>query len=121
MEDNFTKYLSDPIKVGFTESFPEKVNSTIDEIEVVSEFGRHKIKFQVKYCKVSFDKYECHAVITGRVDVGKYLPLHGWASFCHHDEARIMENGVVEMCKKHGLTIFDKICSWPFAKAIVSK
>lgn len=32
-----------------------------------------------------------------------------------------MEKAVVEMCKKHDLMICDKVCSWPFAKAVVQQ
>jgi hypothetical protein len=32
-----------------------------------------------------------------------------------------MEKAVTDMAKKHGVLICQKVCSWPFAKAIVDK
>jgi len=120
IQDNYDKYLKEPLRIGFTDTFP--IKDIIEEIEVKTNCRRFEVIFKVQYCNVTFgqeNEYNCCAIVTDRVDIQSRLPMNGFASHCHIDEARVMENAVVEMAKKHDLMICTKICSWPFAKAIV--
>lgn len=117
--DNYEKYLSSPLMIGFKSNFKEE--EIIDEISLSGECKGYNVQFNIRYVKLSFGdgKYNCYGVFTDHVDVGKLLGIRSFGSYCHIDEAEIMRLGVVEMCKKHDLMICNEISSWHKAGAIV--
>lgn len=123
LKSNHGNYLKIPMLVGFIEPFPEVEDGVIDEMTITAKCRGFDVQFKVRYGRVSFgddNKYTCDAITTDQVEIADKLPLGGFNSNCYHDEGETMELAVVEMAKKHGLMICDKICSWPHAKAIVS-
>lgn len=121
--DNYAKYLGGNPKIGFTKDFPEAGN-IIDEIEIKDRCRGFKVEFKVRFCYVAFgenNEYTCRAIITDRIDISKHLPMSGFGSFCFYDELATLESAVITMDLKHDLMICSKICSWPFAKAIVQE
>lgn len=118
VQDNYDKYLQEVICIGITEIYP--VKKVLDTIRITRKCRNFDVIFDVQYVMVEFSKsLDIHAVVTERVDIAGRLPGSGWGSHCYADEAKTMEEGVIEMCKKHNLMICTKVCSWPFAKAIV--
>ena len=118
---NYNDYLSEPKRIGFMEEFP--VSKTLKTETYKSSCRNWPVSFTVSHCEVTFGKnneYKCFAVVTSEVSISSRLPLSGFGSYCHHDEADTMEQAVVDFCKKNNLYIARKSCSWPFAKAIVS-
>ncbi len=118
--NNYSKYLKESLRIGFTENFP--ISTIIDEMVIEGECRGFLVSFKVYYVRVSFKeggKAVCDAVCTDRVSISGRLVGGGFGSHCYVDEAHTMELAVIEMCKKHDLMICVKVCSWPFAKAIV--
>jgi hypothetical protein len=119
-EKNFEEYKNEPLRIGFTDKFPEV--RTIDEMMVDSTCRGFAVRFSVRLVKVAFEKggrEVCDGVVTDSVDIAHKLRAGGFGSHCYVEEAQTMEGAVVEMCKKHNLMICSKVCSWPFAVAIV--
>lgn len=122
--DNHTKYLNENLMIGFMDKFPEDPNKVIDEMIINDKCRGFDVRFKVRFGRVTFgpdDKMSCEGITTTRVSIGHNLPLGGYASFSHVDEADVMEKAVIAMAKKHGLMVCQKICSWPHAKAVVQK
>lgn len=124
LERNYNKYTKDPIKIGFTKSFPEHPDKSkvIDEMSVTMECRGHNVVFKVRYGTVTFGEgegYSCSGITTDRCVMPRTGPTAGWGDHSYADEAAAMELAVIKMAAKHNLMICEKICSWPFAKAIV--
>lgn len=120
IDNNYQGYLETPLKVGFTQTFPQE--SIIDSITVTTTIRGKKVTFNVHYGLVSYGDNKdgnstCHAIFTDRAELPERF--RSWGSHSYIDEGKAMEVAVIEMCKKHNLMICAKICSWPFAKAIV--
>lgn len=116
------EYLKSNQMIGFTQSFP--VLETIETENVSAKCRNFNVNFNVHLVKVGFgdnNKYNCLAIVTDKVDISYKLPLNGWNSYCCYDEAETMEKALVEFAEKKGYILCNKVCSWPFAKAIVSK
>lgn len=119
---NHAGYLAKPLRIGFMESFPEDPKNVIDEMIISDTCGRFRVEFKVRYGKVTLGedgKYSCYGITTDRVSISEQLPLSGFNSYSHIPESAVMEKAIITMAEKHGLMICDKVCSWPYAKAIV--
>ena len=119
----FEEYIKEDLLIGFMEGFP--VLETLEtQTLTATGYSRHfPTEIKVSLAKVGFGKdneFQCRAVITERVDTASTRPMHGWGSCCHIDEGKFMEKAVVKFCELNDLIICKKICSWPFAKAIVT-
>lgn len=119
----FEEYIKEPLKIGFIENFP--VLETLETQTVtINGFDQHfPNKINVSLVKVGFgenNKFQCRAVITERVDTASTRHFHGWGSCCFVEEGQFMEKAVVKFCETNNLIICNKICSWPFAKAIIT-
>lgn len=119
----FEQYLKEPLRIGFMEGFP--VLETLEtQTFIIDGFDRHfPNKINVSLVKVGFgenNKYQCRAVVTERISTASTRFMHGWGSCCHIDEGQFMEKAIVKFCEINNLIICNKICSWPFAKVIVT-
>lgn len=122
IQENYDNYLKETLMVGFMSTFP--VARVIDEITIKSTCRRYDVEFKVKYVRLAMEeggKEICDGIVTDKVEINHHLPMNGFGSHCYIDEAKTMEEAVIEMAKKHDLMICNKICSWPFAKAAVQK
>ena len=120
IQKNYDDYLNDVIKVGFTECFP--VVKILDTIKIREKARGFSVEIKVSLVRVSFGKenqFQCTSVVTDECDISSKLLMNGFGSHCHVDAGKAMERAVIEMCKKNDMMICDKICTWPFAKAIV--
>ena len=119
IEKNYNDYLTSNSRIGFTQSFP--VVEVISEMEVTNLCRNYNVTFKVQHVKVCYGKKTdvVDAVVTERVDIANRLFAGGWGQHSYIDEGEVMEKAVVEMCKQKNLMICTKICTWPFAKAIV--
>lgn len=123
LKDNYTKYTKEPLRIGFTHDFPEHADKSkvIDEIVINNPNGN---SFKVRFGEVTFgedNKYSCKGITTDRFEIPRKGPMGGWGSHGYADEAAIMEMAIVEMAAKHNMFVCNKVCSWPFAKAVVSE
>lgn len=124
LESNHKKYLEETILIGFTDSFPEDKKEIVDEITLTRLCRGFSVEFRVRYGKVTFgpnNEYWCYGITTDRVEINDRLQNGGFGSYSHVDEADTMEKAVTDMARKNGLMVCRKICSWPFAKAIVQE
>ena len=119
--DNYADYLAKNICIGFTDKFP--IDTVFKSIEIYGMCRNYRVPVTVQMAMLSFGegKYKVEGVVTSCVDIAKHLSLNGFGSHCYADEAECMELAVVEACKQWDLMIVDKVCSWPFAKALVQK
>ncbi len=123
IDDNYSKYLSDCPMIGFTQTFTES-ETVYDEIDVEDVCRGFNVTFKVRFCKVTFgdnNEFFCRAIVTEQIDISKKLPMNGFGSYSHLDELKTLEKAVIIMARKNDLMICSKICSWPFAKAIVQE
>ena len=114
IEDNYNEYLSKPIRVGFMFTFP--IVEVLEEFKVKEICRGMEFDVTVQLCKNNFG---VRMLVTSEVSIAKYLFMQGFASDCHYDEAATMERAIVAVCKLKNFMIYNKINSWPFAKADV--
>lgn len=112
-------YLKEKMRIGFTQQFP--VLEVLESEEVSSTCLDYPVRFNVSLVKVGFGEYSCLGIVTDRVDIAHKLPLNGFNSYCCFDEGETMEKALVEFAEKKKLILCNKVNSWPFAKAIVSR
>ena len=122
-EKNYSKFLDSPMKFGMTQSFKEKPNSTIHSKIINEKCNGIHVRFEVRYCKLLFgenDEYEVHGIVTDRVSISKKLILGGFGSHSCEDTGKLMQEAVVFFAHENDLLICEKICSWPFSKAVTT-
>lgn len=122
MKDNYRKYLDEPLKIGFTEAFPEKPGGTIADMTIQEKCMGFDISLNVRYCWLTFgpkNEYEVRGIVTDKLDISSKLPVGGWGSFSHIDTGQLMEKAIILLAARENLIICNKTCSWPFAKAVV--
>lgn len=118
MQHNYEEYLKQPLRIGFTKSFPEDRSKVIDEMTFIIKCLGQDTPIKVSYGRVTFGdngEHTCDGITTERCEV----PRIGIGSHTYEHEAASMELAVVQMAAKHDLMICQKVCSWPIAKAIV--
>lgn len=118
--ENYMRYLKEEsLKIGFTEEFPvvEKITSR----QYAGRVRDTEVVFWVRYCRFSFGdgRYTVQGIVTDPVRVKDNRGLGGFGHHGYIEEAQVMREGVIEMCKSQNLMICNEICSWPFAKVIV--
>jgi hypothetical protein len=118
--DNYREYLKEPIRIGFTNSF--RVKEILDSREFMYKFQGEFYEYETHLVNLEFgdkEKFTVKGIVTDIVDIAKKLPMGGWGSHCYIQEAKIMEEAIVKMCLENDLMICNKVCSWPYAKAVV--
>jgi len=119
----FEQYLKEPLRIGFTRNWPVLETLETQTLTLDSYDYHFPTEINVSLVKVGFgenNKYQCRAVITEVVNTASTRALHGFGSCCHIDEGQFMEKAIVKFCEINNLIICNKICSWPFAKVIVT-
>jgi hypothetical protein len=122
-EKNYNKFLNSPMKIGHTCTFIEKPNSTINSISIFESCADVKVVFEVRYCILLFgddNQFEVHGIVTDSVSISKSLSLGGFGSHSHEHTGKLMQEAVVFFAHKNDLLICEKICSWPFSKAVTT-
>ena len=121
VQDNYDRYLAEPRIIGCMETFP--ITKIIEEMTVSGKCRGFDVVFKVQYVTLTFgkNKIEVQGIVTSEVNINHRLPLHGFSSYCHIDEAETMEQGVIHMLKRRNLMVCTKINSWPFAKVVVQE
>ena len=120
--DNIRTYLAEPQRIGFIKEFPETDAKPLDEEIIEDECMGVKVKFSVRLTKLKFGdgKYEVTGIVTDKVDISSKLRLNGYGSHSYINVGKMLEAALAKMCLKHNLFVNNKICTWPFAKAVVS-
>ena len=116
LESEYKKYNNEPLKIGFTESFPENSTKVIDKF--IFERGGHKV--EVRLTKLTFGKkneYDVTGIVTDRLEI----PRKGFGDHGYEGEAEIMKLAAIDMAYKHKLMVFQNVCSWPFVKIVVGE
>jgi len=119
MRDNHKNYLLAPLKIGFTNNFIEKENSTIFERVFKTIENGKEVNLSVRYCELMFgdnNEYTVNGIVTDQ------LCLDGKpGSYSHIDISKTLEKSIVIVAQDLNLDICHKVCSWPFAKVVVTK
>lgn len=121
---NYKEYLKKPIAIGFIKRFPVVENTETDSVSFETELRGSPFSVTARLVKTSYgDKpeYVVSSIVTDKFDEVNdvsHLSTHG--SHFYATSASIMEQAVVALANKNNLVICEKICSWPFAKAIVA-
>jgi len=125
LANNLDKYIKESIRIGFTHSWEGDKIEILDEMIVKDECHGFPVEFKVMLQKLTFgkgkDSFFLTGIVTERVEIAHKLRSGGWGSHCYMEESATMELGVVIMAMKHDMYVHTKVCSWPFAKALVSK
>lgn len=114
--------LAGPLRVGFTQSFP--VKEIVKEYPITIEHDNKNYSINVQEVKVTFgdnNQYHCTALLTEQVDIASTLPLGGFGSYSHIEEAAIMREAVNKVMSEYDYTACNEVCSWPFVKVVVNK
>jgi len=122
IQDNFDNYLKKDIQVGFMQKFPVANISKTKKYKMTCR--NFPVNIEVSLARGTYgenNEYECDIVVTNEISISEHLSLRGFGSYCHIDEAQVMEKAIVQFCKEENLMICDKACSWPFAKAVVQE
>ena len=122
-KENYSKFLDGKQKVGFTNVFVEKPNSVVNSKIINDKCRGIDVRFEVRYCILLFgddNEFEVHGIVTDCLSISDRLPLGGFNSNSNEDTSKLMEEAVVLLAHENELLICDKVCSWPFAKAITT-
>ena len=122
-EKNYSDYLNGKQKIGFTDVFIEKPNSTIHSKIIKDKCRGYDVEFEVRHCILLFgddNQFEVHGIVTDCLSISDKLPMGGFNSNSNEDTSKLMEQAVILSAYENELLICNKICSWPFAKAITT-
>jgi hypothetical protein len=104
-----------PHRIGFMrEPFPVKEGTKFDSEIFKVKCRGWDVEVEVSQCKLSLDeKVEFSGVISSEVDIAKKLPMHGFGSHCHMEEADAMKEAVQMYAEKRGMGIGGEYNNWP--------
>lgn len=113
------EYLESNLRIGFTDH--KFLDYASNPQTYRTKCRGYDVKVEVCTQPVQFNGYHVTCAVTSRVEIARNLPLNGFASHCHQDEAQAMERAVAAYCEEFDYTICRKENSWPYAVAVVTK
>ncbi len=120
LEKNYKDYAKEPLKIGFTHSFPENTSQVIDKM--IFEKDGHKV--EVRLTKLTFgdkNEFSVTGIVTDHLTIPRKGPMGGHGEHGYADEAEIMKLAAIDMAYKHKFMICQNVCAWPFVKLVVGK
>lgn len=116
LEKNYKDYNKEPLKVGFTQPFPENLNKVVDTVR----FEQEGVKIEARLTKLMFGSNNQHEV-TGIVVDCLNSNERKFGDCTYEVEAEAMKMAAIGLALKHNLMICTNICTWPFVKIVVSE
>ena len=120
---NHEKYLQQSPMVGFTESVSYDaytIGERVTPITYRATCLNFPVEVTVATAMVKFKGFEIACAVTTEVRVGHLLSNGGFGSHAYFDESKVMEAAIATYCERHGYAVCKKVCSWPYAVAMIT-
>ncbi|MCK9574795.1 MAG: hypothetical protein WC979_02930 [Candidatus Pacearchaeota archaeon] len=121
---DYKEYKESNIRIGFIDKFTEIENTRTLSHRYTGKILNVYVEFDVYLAKGGFGpdkKYSVDCLYTDEISIDKQLPLNGFNSNACFHIGEVIDNAIADFAEKNGLTLCNKINSWPFGIAVITK